>query len=101
MISPTVLPKVNNKEKSTQLPRVGKQISVIDKLQQTQWQRTQEPNKKDNLRSNLYPPSYRAQAARTLLAQHIFTMLGINHIYDTNGKRLTVDKLLKGPQAPI
>ena len=28
-------------------------------------------------------------------------MLGINHIYDINGKRLTVDKLLKGPQAPI
>ena len=99
MPQPTPLPRVHNK--STPLPRVLERPSVIEKLKQKRWQRAQAPTKRYNLRSTSYPASYKAKAAQTLLAQHIFTMPNINHIYDTNGKRLTVDNLLKGPQANI
>ena len=100
ILQPTPLPRVNKKE-SAPLPRVPEQTSVLDKLKQKRWQRAHAPAKRYNLLSHLYPSSYKAKAAQTLLAQHIFTMPHINHIYDTNGKRLTVDNLLKGPQSNI
>ena len=48
-----------------------------------------------NLRSR--PSNYKARAATYLLAQHIFDLQPmVNHIYDANGKRETVDTLING-----
>ena len=96
------LPRVTQqKTTAAPLPRVSPTTSVLDKLQQKKWQRTQLPSKHYNLRSSSRPPSFRAQAARTLLAQHIFSMPSVNHIYDSAGRRLTVEKLINGPQAQV
>ena len=53
-----------------------------------------------------HPPhkSFRAQAARSLLAQHIFasyTPTAINHIYNDEGQKQSLDQLLKGPDREI
>ena len=48
---------------------------------------------------NLRPskaPNYRGNAARYLLAQHIFNTYQANHIYDASGKKLSIDNLLNG-----
>ena len=45
--------------------------------------------------------TYTARAAKTLLAQHIFSISHVNHIYDDKGQRLSINKLLTGSQAPI
>ena len=74
---------------------------MIEKLHQKRSERTQLPTTRYTLRPRIYPKSYRTQAARTLLAQHIFTLPHINHIYDDSGKHLTIDKLLNGSQSQI
>ncbi len=43
---------------------------------------------------------FRHLATRTLAAQHLFEYRA-NHIYDANGKRETVESLLKGPDAEV
>ena len=78
------------------LPRVPrKPTDLIEKLQQSKYER-KPSNNRYNLRSKIYPHSYTSRAARTLLAQHIFSTPASYHIYDASGKRLTIDKLIKG-----
>ena len=100
------LPRVSTNSKkplaqSTLLPRVPDSNPVLAKLGNKLHQRRQLPQSKYNLRSTTQPTSYRARAARYLLAQHIFSSPHINHIYNSDGKRLTIDDLLKGPTAEI
>ena len=48
--------------------------------------------------------NFRALAADTLLAQHLFDNYfnpKVQHIYKANGKRETVDSVLKGPDHEI
>ena len=39
------------------------------------------------------------QPAKFLAAQYVHTTPIINHIYDHNGNKMTIDKLLAGPHA--
>ena len=77
-------------------PRVKNNTTVIEKLAQKKHERTTYPAHKYNLRHKIYPPSYRLRAARTLLAQRIFSTLNASYIYNDERKRLTIDKLVKG-----
>ena len=57
------------------------------------------PPSKYNLRSRSSPSegSYRTRAARYLAAQCLVERLECHHIYDDNGKKLTMENLLRGP----
>lgn len=53
-----------------------------------------------------YGTRFKSQAAEHLLAQHIFRNLfdledTVNHIYDENGKRETVDSLINSPNKDV
>ena len=51
-----------------------------------------------NLRSHRQE-SYRSRAAKYLLAQHLYLPYFANHIYDSSGKKLTIDDLITGPDS--
>jgi hypothetical protein len=45
--------------------------------------------------------SYRHHATNFLIAQHVFNRQSISHVYNTQGRKETLDSLLRGPQAEI
>ena len=99
---PTPLPRVIKEKYSldtnikSSFLRVKNTTTVIEKLAQKKHERTTYPTHRYNLRHKIYPPSYRPRAARTLLAQRIFSTLNASYIYNDERKRLTIDKLVKG-----
>ena len=80
------------------LPRVKNTPTLLEKLTQKKHERTMISPHRYMLRNKTkpYPSPYHPQAARTLLAQHIFSRPNALHIYNDEGKRLTIDKLVKG-----
>ena len=64
---------------------------------------TAEPNKNYNLCPR--PPrnytNFRHLAAQQLLVQHIFSTPAVNHIFDSNGKKQSIDKLRLGADGKI
>ena len=58
-------------------------------------------HKQIQLTFKITPRSFKARAAQFLMAQHIFSTPSIMHIYDSNGKRMTIDKLVKGKDKDI
>ena len=94
------LPRVNSLlDITSPLPRVNKPINntqLLDKLPKYNWQKIQTPTNRYNLRSKLYPSSFRYRATCSLLAQQIFSTPTISHIYDNSGKRQSIDRLING-----
>ena len=70
---------------------------------QQQWtqplKNKRELNHRYNLRSTTMPRSYKTRAAEYLMAQTVFEdyQHQMNHVYDTNGKKETIDTVCKGP----
>lgn len=88
--SPTVAP--TSTENAT-APRVPKDTAYKDR-----WKKGVQaiPQSRYNLRNR--GTNFRGQAARYLLAQHIFKHPTMMHMYDSHGKRLSMDNLINGPQ---
>ena len=86
-------PQQYNTTKTSSLPRVQLKNSLLEKIKAKRWERKQLPTKRYNLRS-------RPKESDTYMpaAQHIFTP-NINHIYNPEGKRLTMADLLAGETA--
>ena len=112
-------PRVVHKTETAKLPRV--QTPINNNPQQTnikpkpvphpkQHQHLSEPinhkrnvNHRYNLRSTTTPRSYKARAAEYLVAQQLFEEYQhqVNHIYNIDGKRQTIDTVCKGPDKDV
>ena len=50
-------------------------------------------------RQNKRDTSYKGRAVRYLVAQAVVSRLQLNHIYDGDGKKLSIDSLINGQEA--
>ena len=57
------------------------------------------PQTKYNLQLGAHSLSFQSKAVQKLLAQHLMSKEKINHIFDPNGKGLTIDAIWKGAHA--
>ena len=75
--------------------------TLIEKLNQKRWQQKQLPQSRYSLRSRDKATPFKHMATRQLVAQHIFSLPSISHIYNELGEKQTLSKLLKGPHKKI
>ena len=84
-------------------PRVDETIIATAPTVKQKW--TQQPvtQSRYNLRStcNFKGTNFKNIAARTLLAQHMFSHPTINHIYDESGTRMSLKQLINGKNKHI
>ena len=104
---PTIREYTNNNSESldkihtAKVPRVVKDMEsrIPDLLGRKKWQRIQLGRKDYNLRSTPWYTVAAAALAQTEVAQSFFAIPKVHHIYNEQGKRMTVEALLRGPDS--
>ena len=91
-------PRMDKNLNSQSTPRVVDKLNNSHITIKAKWKRQLVQQSRYNLRStsNYKDTNFKNLAARTLLAQHVFTTPQISHIYDDTGRRLQLKQLLSG-----